>query len=42
VLGEEVDVEGLKRAIEAPTPADVAILDDDDAQAVLPLEEPES
>ena len=46
VLGEEVDVEGLKRAIEAPTPADVAILDDDDAQALLPLdapgEEPES
>ena len=41
VLGEEVDVEGLKRAIEAPTPADVPILDDDDAQAVLPLDEPE-
>lgn len=40
VLGEEVDVEGLKRAIEAPTPADVAILDED-AQAVLPLDEPE-
>jgi segregation and condensation protein B len=42
VLGEEVDVEGLKRAIEAPTPADVTVADDDDAQAVLPLEEPES
>ena len=42
VLGEEVDVEGLKRAIEAPTPADVAMADDDDAQAELPLGEPES
>jgi len=41
VLGEEVDVEGLKRAIEAPTPADVAILDEDDAQAVLPLDDPD-
>jgi segregation and condensation protein B len=41
VLGEEVDVEGLKRAIEAPTPADVALADDDDAQAELPLGEPE-
>ena len=43
---EEVDVEGLKRAIEAPTPADVTVLDEDDAQALLPLdvpgEEPES
>ena len=42
VLGEEVDVEGLKRAIEAPTPADVPVIDEDDAQALLPLEEPES
>jgi segregation and condensation protein B len=42
VLGEEVDVEGLKRAIEAPTPADATVMDDDDAQAVLPLDEPES
>ena len=42
VLGEEVDVEGLKRAIEAPTPADVEVIDEDDAQALLPLEEPES
>ena len=41
VLGEEVDVEGLKRAIEAPAPADVAVADDDDAQADLPLGEPE-
>ncbi len=42
VLGEEVDVEGLKRAIEAPTPADVAVADDDDAQAELPLGDPEA
>jgi segregation and condensation protein B len=41
VLGEEVDVEGLKRAIEAPTPADVPLADDDDAQAELPLGDPE-
>jgi len=40
VLGEEVDVEGLKRAIAAPAPADVAVADDD-AQAELPLGEPE-
>ena len=39
VLGEEVDVAGLKRAIEAPTPADVSVADDDDAQAELPLGE---
>lgn len=42
VLGEEVDVESLKRAIEAPTPADVAVTDDDDAQAELPLGDPEA
>jgi segregation and condensation protein B len=42
VLGEEVDVEGLKRAIEAPTPADVAVADDDDAQGELPLGEPDA
>lgn len=42
VLGEEVDVEGLKRAIEAPTPADVTVAEDDDGQAELPLGEPES
>lgn len=42
VLGEEVDVEGLKRAIEAPTPADVTVADDDDAQAELPLGDPEA
>ena len=40
VLGEEVDVEGLKRAIEAPTPADVAVVDEDDVQAELPLGDP--
>jgi segregation and condensation protein B len=42
VLGEEVDVEGLKRAIEAPTPTDAAVVDEDDMQAMLPLDEPES
>jgi len=42
VLGEEVDVEGLKRAIEAPAPADVAVADDDDAQAELPLGDPDA
>ncbi len=41
VLGEEVDVAGLKRAIEAPAPAGVAVADEDDAQAELPLGEPE-
>ena len=42
VLGEEVDVPGLKRAIEAPMPADVTVADDDDAQSELPLGDPES
>jgi segregation and condensation protein B len=42
VLGEEVDVEGLKRAIEAPTPADVGVTDDDDAQGDLPLGDPDA
>ena len=42
VLGEEVDVEGLKRAIEAPTPADVTVAEDDDGQAELPLGEPDA
>ena len=42
VLGEEVDVEGLKRAIAAPTPTDAAVVDEDDMQAMLPLDEPES
>ena len=31
VLGEEVDVAGLKRAIEAPRPADVALAEEDPA-----------
>ncbi len=31
VLGEEVDVAGLKRAIEAPTPAEVPLAEDDAA-----------
>jgi segregation and condensation protein B len=42
VLGEEVDVEGLKRAIEAPAPADVTVSEDDDGQAELPLGEPDA
>ena len=42
VLGEEVDVEGLKRAIEAPTPSDVEVVDEDDLQAELPLGEPDA
>ena len=42
MLGEEVDVEGLKRAIEAPTPTDATVVDEDDMQAMLPLDEPES
>ncbi|HET7747195.1 MAG TPA: SMC-Scp complex subunit ScpB [Vicinamibacteria bacterium] len=42
VLGEEVDVAGLKRAIEAPPPAEVALSEEDDAtQASLPLETPD-
>jgi segregation and condensation protein B len=40
VLGEEVDVAGLKRAIEAPAPVAVPVADDD-AQADLPLGDPE-
>src|SRR5918994_5347528 len=37
VLGDDVDVEGLKRAIEAPSPAGVPVAGEDDAQAELPL-----
>jgi segregation and condensation protein B len=37
VLGEEVDVAGLRRAIEAPRPAEVP-LSDEDGQGVLPLD----
>lgn len=35
VLGEEVDVEGLKRAIESPTPVQVALSDPDGEQMPL-------
>ena len=40
VLGEEVDVAGLKRAIEAPRPVEVPLVDGegDSAQGELPLE----
>jgi len=43
VLGEEVDVEGLKKAIDAPRPPDVPLSDeeDGDAQGDLPLALPE-
>ena len=37
VLGEEVDVEGLKKAIEAPTPAEGSLLlDEDGSEAASP------
>jgi len=45
VLGEEVDVAGLKKAIEAPRPLEVPLLDgmveEDTGQGELPLEMPE-
>ena len=41
VLGEEVDVVGLKRAIEAPRPVEVPLVDED-GQAALPLGEDEA
>ena len=44
VLGEEVDVAGLKKAIEAPRPVEVPLSDgegeEDAAQGELPLEMP--
>ena len=36
VLGEEVDVEGLKKAIEAPTPAEGSLLLDEDGSEAAP------
>jgi segregation and condensation protein B len=41
VLGEEVDVAGLKRAIEAPRPVEVPLAEEDSAQGELPLDPPE-
>lgn len=38
VLGEEVDVAGLKKAIEAPRPTEVALAEEEAAQGELPLE----
>src|SRR5262245_10539900 len=35
VLGEEVDIAGLKRAIEAPTPVEVPLSEEDSAQLSL-------
>jgi segregation and condensation protein B len=37
VLGEEVDVEGLKKAIDAPRPVEVALAEEAEVQAQLPL-----
>jgi segregation and condensation protein B len=39
VLGEEVDVVGLKRAIEAPVPGEVPLLEEEATQGQLPLGE---
>jgi segregation and condensation protein B len=41
VLGEEVDVAGLKRAIEAPRPVEVPLAEEESAQGELPLDPPE-
>lgn len=41
VLGEEVDVAGLKRAIEAPRPVEVPLSEEDFAQQQLTLTTPE-
>jgi segregation and condensation protein B len=38
VLGEEVDVAGLKRAIEAPRPVEVPLTEEEATQSDLPLE----
>ncbi len=40
VLGEEVDVAGLKKAIEAPRPVEVPLGEEDGVQGELPLEGP--
>jgi segregation and condensation protein B len=40
VLGEEVDVAGLKRAIDAPRPVEVPLLEPEAPQADLAFEEP--
>jgi segregation and condensation protein B len=42
VLGEEVDVAGLKKAIEAPRPVEVPLSEEEGAQGELPLTSPES
>lgn len=48
VLGEEVDVAGLKKAIDAPRPVEIplsegeTVADGDDSQGLLPLELPAS
>ncbi|HUG54214.1 MAG TPA: SMC-Scp complex subunit ScpB [Vicinamibacteria bacterium] len=40
VLGEEVDVAGLKKAIEAPRPVEVPLAEDEAVQGDLPLDPP--
>ena len=40
VLGEEVDVPGLKRAIEAPLPTGVALADEEEAKQATLFDEP--
>jgi segregation and condensation protein B len=42
VLGEDVDIVGLKRAIESPTPVEVPLTEEDTAQLSLPGESGES
>jgi segregation and condensation protein B len=39
VLGEEVDVAGLKKVIEAPRPVEVPLAEEETAQGELPLED---
>ena len=41
VLGEDVDIVGLKRAIEAPTPVEVPLNEEDSGQLPLPDAPPE-
>jgi segregation and condensation protein B len=38
VLGEEVDIAGLKRAIEAPRPVEIPLTEEEAAQTELPLD----
>src|SRR4029453_3088774 len=42
VLGEEVDVAGLRKAIDAPRPVEVPLVDEETGQTALPLDESET